>query len=152
MIKTKGKNKIEYVARRGSNIPEEKAQIFGERIAEMIDKKKGKITTMDLLKDAELENSVFHNYFEWDNNKAATEYRLIQARHLLGGLTQVVVIESEEKEQRSFFNIREKEEQFYVTINTAVKTDSYRRQLISQIIGQMEKSTLLLKMFRQVEK
>jgi len=43
----------------------------------------GKITPEELVQAARDENSPLHHFFEWDDDKAAEKYRLMQARTLI---------------------------------------------------------------------
>lgn len=59
----------------------------------------GKITAETVLKVAEDDDSPIHELFEWDDSKAAHNYRLAQARTIINNL-EVIVISSSEKEIR----------------------------------------------------
>lgn len=57
---------------------------------------------------AKNENSEMHNYFEWDDAKAGQEYRIIQARKIIGNL-KVTIVKSEITEPihvRAFVNTK----------------------------------------------
>ena len=145
--------KKKYYARKGSPFKKEEAQKYGERLEYLSSKNKGKITPKIVIQDARQKDSVFYNYFEWDETKAAKEYRLQQARSLINHVVEVVVIEGEQSEQRSFFSVKNGDSKMvYVTIEKAVSTPNYRMQLLSQLITTMENATRLMKMFRGYEK
>jgi hypothetical protein len=48
----------------------------------------GKLTAQAVVDAAREESSPLHGYFEWDDNKAANEYRLLQARKLIRVVVQ----------------------------------------------------------------
>jgi hypothetical protein len=60
---------------------------------EMIEKelitlaKDGRLTPEDVVKSAARKTSPLHEYFEWDEKKAAKKYRLMQARQLIRSVT-----------------------------------------------------------------
>lgn len=53
------------------------------RIAELANAKGGHVTPEVILDDAMREDSVLHQYFEWDDSVAGYKYRLEQARALI---------------------------------------------------------------------
>ena len=65
---------FEYVGRKWS-VP---AQTAGERLAE-IERRNGEITPQAVVDDARPEGSVLHSLFEWDDAKAAEQYRIGRA-------------------------------------------------------------------------
>jgi hypothetical protein len=146
------KRKIKYFAREGAGFNDSKAQVYGEELARITDINNGELTPKAVLEAAAEEDSVLNELFEWDNSKAAYKYRINQARDLISHITQVVVIEGKQSKQRSFFSVRtEKAEKAYVTVETAVKSNDYRIQLLSRVIVMLENVTQLMKLFKQEE-
>jgi len=138
-----------FKGRKGSGLSDEKAQKYGERIDYIKEKKKGKFKADDVLKDAKKKSSPLHSYFEWNNKLASNEWRLHQARQLVGIIMEVRIIEGVQSEQRSFFNVKDKEVgRVYVTVETALKEDDYRIQILNKIISHLENTTILMKMFK----
>ena len=58
------------------------AQIAGEEL-ERIEARDGEITPRAVVEEARPEDSKLHNAFEWDDEKAAEQYRISQARQLI---------------------------------------------------------------------
>jgi hypothetical protein len=58
------------------------AEIDPEEVGQVLEEM-GSFTTEDLLRAAKSKSSPLHKYFEWDDSKAAHEYRLHQARNLV---------------------------------------------------------------------
>ena len=142
-----------YYARTGAAFKKEFAQKYGERLEQIASKNKSKIKPITVVEDARSNSSPFHNYFVWDNTKAAEKYRIQQARELINHIVEVVVIEGKQSTQRSFFNVvNGGGERVYVTLNKAVTTTSYRLQLLNQLITVLENTTELMKLFRSYEK
>ncbi len=145
--------KIEYYARAGAPFKKEKAQIYGERLEEISSKNKGKITPTLVIDDAKNIKSPFHDYFEWNNDKASEQYRLHQARSLINHVVEVVVIEGKPSKQRSFFAVTNGNSQkVYVTIKKAVTTPNYRIQILNQLITTLKNATNLMELFKSYEK
>ena len=121
------------------------AQITGECI-EAIKAKRGGITRQLLVIEAQKKSSPIHDCFEWDNDKAAGEHRLEQARKLLQCL--VIVIEQEDTEEticvRAFIapsDIGKESGSGYLTISEVVKDED---------LAVAYKETIM-KEFRQVQ-
>lgn len=145
--------KKKYFARKGSPFKKGDAQKYGERLEYLSSQNKGKITPKIVIQDAKPKNSVFHNYFEWDETKAAKQYRLQQARNLINHIVEVVVIEGKQSKQKSFFSVKNGNNNIvYVTIKKAIATPNYRMQLLNQLITTLENITELMKMFRSYER
>jgi len=61
----------------------------------------GQIKPEDVVESAKNEDSPIHNNFEWNNTKAAQEYRLWQARHLI-----VYKFKIDGQTEQQFYNIK----------------------------------------------
>lgn len=69
---------------------EAKQEAVRQRLDELA--ARGALTARDVVLDARKKDSPLHGYFEWDNAKAATKFRLVQARRLINRF-QVPIIE-----------------------------------------------------------
>lgn len=132
-----------YKAKRGAPFAQKKAQIYGECIEEINDKKGGAVRTRDVIEAAQDKHSAIHDYFEWDNEIAGAKYRTHQARQLLNHLTVIVKTDGEEREQKAYLNVsviteEGRVEQIYVTINRALTDDEFRAQILAQAIKEIE--------------
>ena len=81
------------------------AQIAGEEL-ENIEKRNGSITPQAVVEAARPEGSALHNIFEWDNDKAAEQYRLSQAGSFIRCIVKTA--ETENKKEityRAFVNV-----------------------------------------------
>jgi len=58
-------------------------KLVEERLAGLTEKSGGRLTAADVLEDAKDQSSPLHDFFEWDDGKAAHEHRLEQAGHLI---------------------------------------------------------------------
>lgn len=116
-----------YKARIGSRLSNLDAQVLGERIEYL--SKEDLITPEKLVEDAKYESSPIHNYFEWNDQTAAYNYRIDQARLYL----RSIVIEIEDLgEVRAFHNvyIEKYDDNQYASLEKVTNTPS----LISQVI------------------
>jgi len=123
-------------------------QLIGETL-EDIKTKKGKLTPDLVLEDAKKTNSKLHKFFEWDNTIAGQKWRRQQAMQIIGAVVEVVVIEGQKSKQRSFFNVKdENNERVYVTIKEVKSNNDYKKKLLDDIIKHLDNTTTLMKMFR----
>lgn len=113
-----------------------------EVIRTLAEKNGGEITPEIVLDEAKRKSSPLHGYFCWDNNKAAQEYRLIQAASLIRRI-KVTYQTGEETSVRvrAYINVnptkREEEtpeEQargVYVPYEKAISVESYTDQMMA---------------------
>lgn len=112
-------------------------------IIEGIKKSKGIITPKLLVVEAKQKSSPLHDCFEWDDSKAAEEYRIVQAREILRYIVVEIEPDDEYEEPctiRVFVapsSIENEANESYVTImdvcNDDNMEDAYLRQLKSEL-------------------
>jgi hypothetical protein len=101
--------KIKYAAADGAQFNDSDAQKIGE-MAEQLAKKKNLtgaklVTPAMLIEAAKPARSPIHNLFEWDDKKAAGNYRIKQAQNLLNHLEIEVVIEGKLVQMKAFHHV-----------------------------------------------
>lgn len=69
---------------------EAKREVIRERLEALA--QAGRLAPRDVVADARAKDSPLHECFEWDDKKAGSRYRLMQARRLIGSV-QVVIVE-----------------------------------------------------------
>lgn len=107
------------------------AQIAAERLS-MIRDNMGVITPRHVVDDATSDNSPLHKCFEWDDTKAADNYRLGQARGLIGALIVAQVDDAPvKKETRAFVHI-ENSGARYEPIQVAMAHGDMRAEVLSR--------------------
>lgn len=142
----------EYKKRKGAKFKEEEAQWIGEELEKIRKKNKGFITPEKVVESAKDKKSKLHKHFEWNNSKAGYQYRLQQARNLVSGIVEIVVIDDgkEEMEVRSFYNVHIKDlGTAYVSLKDVTTNRNYRRELLSKALVTLENLTKLIKMLRE---
>jgi hypothetical protein len=60
-----------------------------------IKEKYGKLNPEFILKSAKSKKSILHSLFEWDNNKAAEQYRLQQVRCIINNIEVIIISDKE---------------------------------------------------------
>jgi hypothetical protein len=111
------------------------AQAIGEHL-ERLREESGGLTPEIIVDDARERTAPTHGLFEWNNERAASGYRLIQARHLVRSIAVVVSIEKdgEQKEvvTRAFVSTGAQEERGYKPVTVALRNDDDRTHLLMQ--------------------
>lgn len=98
----------------------------------------GHVTPQLVVEAAKPKDSPLHDKFEWNNTKAAAEFRLIQAAYLIRKIKVTIEASEEQKVSvRQFVNVAAIEDDepssgLYVTVQDAMEVQSYREQLLNQ--------------------
>jgi hypothetical protein len=109
----------------------------------------GSITPEILVGEAKKRKSPLHNIFEWDDTKAAANYRLQQARILLNNIRVTVVTDGESKEI-SVYEVTSVKEG-YKSIDTFTSDDiDFVRTGIERDLFYLKKKLELYKQFDKV--
>lgn len=104
---------------------------------EHLEKKHGSVTGEMLLEASRSELSQTHDLFEWDDAKAAENYRLHTARCAIGQLRVVVTMQNgEQKPIRAFVNVSENHA-MYENITAALKDESKREVYLNKIRAEL---------------
>src|SRR5689334_20620055 len=74
----------EYFARDGSGFSKKDAEKIGPVLYEL--STRGAVTARDVVDAARSKNSPLHPYFEWDDKVAADQWRVHDARRMLGSI------------------------------------------------------------------
>ena len=112
------------------------AQAVGERLAAL--EARGRLTPESVLRDAKCPDSVLHPQFEWDDSKAANEYRLWQARQIIR--VSVTVIPNAEKEYHAYVSLKDDRKQegggYRSTVSVlkhSVRRDAMLREALEEL-------------------
>lgn len=112
-----------------------KAQVAGEHIEQLRFSNGGALTPRDVVEDARGEASPIHVAFEWNDAKAADEYRIAQARQLIADVMIVFAdeIEGAPKEPvRAFASVPTSATPIYTSTLDAIRSPEMRGAVLSQ--------------------
>ena len=116
------------------------AQIVGE-LLESIETEKGAVTSKDFLEASRSEDSPTHKLFEWDDKKAAENYRVDVAGRIMNALVvRVTIIESEKpKEAKAFVRISDEKtggryHNLHYALSIPHERDFVLRQALSELM------------------
>lgn len=137
-----------YKPVKGSPLNQEQAQRYGERMAILEEENNGLIPEI-LVEDAKRKASPLHDWFEWDDKRAANRYRIEQARNLFQHVAVVVkTSEDEEEIVRAFHAVEVKDAEpserdganrkRYVSIGNILSDENYRKQLVESALRELE--------------
>ncbi len=114
------------------------AQTAGEHLEE-VKEKNGALTRENVLDSGRPEESPIHPCFEWDNEKAGEEYRLIQANRLI---RSVVVVRQDEEDEKhtapAFVNVSVARTGSYISTEKALSQDDTRAIVLSNAIRELQ--------------
>jgi hypothetical protein len=106
--------------------------LVAEKLAEIAEKNGGRLTPDLVLADARNPDSVLHKLFEWDDDVAAHQHRLFQARQIITSVR--VVVTTEKRKISTVYYVRDPEagsgEQGYVSIDKLKTSDDLARESI----------------------
>lgn len=125
----------EYVWRNGGF--HVKAQIVGERLAELSAENNNRLTPRMVVDDARPIDAALHKCFEWDDLKAAELFREDQARAVIRSVRVVTpTTAGETKAIRAYVNLAEQigedRQHAYISLATVLADDVLRAQMIVQ--------------------
>ena len=108
-------------------------------IFERIEQENGVLTPELIVAEAENEDSILHDLFTWDKDKAFYEYHLIEAQHI----RRCLVVEKEIPEERiveirAFPNVSTETKGVYVNVSRAIETEEYRNAMLVRALHEMQ--------------
>lgn len=100
----------------------------------------GVLRPIDVISAAKLKNSALHDVFEWNDNKAAHEYRLEQARLLIRRTVMLLEVEGEEREVRMFVSLTTErgDEGGYRELMVVLNSPSLKEQMLADALAEMQ--------------
>ena len=107
---------------------------------ETIRKKYGDLKPQYVVAESKKKGSYLHDYFEWDNKKAADKWRIEQARWLLRNINVEIIHNEVSAKVRAFVHVREEKKlpRNYVPIQEAIINDQAYQDLLEQSKEDME--------------
>ena len=110
----------------------------------------GEVTPELVLKEARHKDSVIHQDFQWDDEKAATLYRLDTARRIIRNLR--VVSEGEVTDEPVFVHVTVGDRKYYERTDLAVESPDIWAQVMKEEKTRLEATRNRVKHLKNVEK
>ena len=123
-----------YQWKSGSRI-KANAQASGE-LFEQLSKTEEGLTAKTLLEANKPKSAPLHADYEWDNKKAAEEWRLHQSRHFINSLSIVTTVKEKETPVRAFFITTEANK--YEPITAIVREENKYNSLLSTALSELK--------------
>jgi hypothetical protein len=130
---------VQYAWADGSRLKID-AQAAGEHLEKLRKLKGGPLSNEDIVADARSLRSPLHAHFEWDDQRAATMFRLDQAGYILRSITYVELVEDDEgneveMQRRRYFSV---EDHAYEDVAIAMESPELRAVVISKALREFE--------------
>jgi hypothetical protein len=126
----------------GGPVTNNTAQIVGERLA-YIKAQTGAITPANVLDDARDEDTDLHPFFEWNDDKAAEDWRKQQARSLIGSISVVIEDATPRKEAvsvRAFIHVSDDDDKGgdrYEPLSVVLSDQALYAQVCARALGEL---------------
>lgn len=92
-----------------------------------------------VIKAAEDPDNVLHSHFVWDDSKAANEYRLIQARHLISRVKIVTPASSTENRKVRAYHALRSDQSGYRHLRDCMSSPEIMAALVEQFAGDLDR-------------
>lgn len=110
-----------------------RAQVAGERLEQIRLTHGGKLTPELVVRDAKPKKSPLHKAFEWDDTKAAANYRIVQAGDLIRAIIVVTDEAPDATPVRAFVHV-EDDERHYTSVQHAMSDKELRAQVVNRAL------------------
>jgi len=130
-----------------------KRAISAEKVAKHIanlEKKYGEVTGEIFLESARSEKSEMHKLFEWDDRKAAEEFRKAQARIIIASIRVTVVSEEVEPIVTRAFVQYEQQKSGYISIHKAMDDEEKKESVLDHARKELRWFTEKYKSFEEL--
>lgn len=91
----------------------------------------GAVTPEHILKASEEKDSLFHELFTWDNDLAANQYRLQQARNIINNIAVTVITDGQEREVSAYEMVSTNDLRQYKSVEDLTQTDIEQLRLLA---------------------
>lgn len=136
---------MDFRAVTGARLTRDQARVIGRRL-KWLEEQHGTVTPELVVRDARSAASPLHSFFEWDNARAAGQFRITQARYLIRSIELVVRnARGQETRMRAFHSVMtdSNEGRGYVALDVVASRVDYTQQIVStaqrELQGWMER-------------
>lgn len=123
----------------GARLPSSvEAQKAGEELERIRTKHNGRLEPEWVVHNAKSPHNPLHDLFEWDDNVAAQNYRVDQARAVIRSLEVVIEQAPEAKPIRAFVSVVQERDRSYTSVQHAMSDSDLRKQVLMQALTELE--------------
>lgn len=112
------------------------AEVVGKHF-QKLEKKEGALTSQNVLESARSEKSPIHSLFEWDDTKAAEQYRLKQAAQLICNLTVEIETDDRPIECRAYMDVSEAKVGSFINVQSAFQSEESRDVVLRRALNEL---------------
>lgn len=130
----------DYKVRKNYRFKKEDAQIIGKELERLSKKHQGRITPEIVLKEATKNKNPLHKYFDWDNDRAAHQWRIQQTRYMIRSI-EVQIGNEETVIVRKFYSLEDDEdggEVTYIDVDVIKDSSLLRQQIIQRALKEIK--------------
>lgn len=114
------------------------AQKAGEELERIRTRHNGRLEPEWVVHNAKSPQNVLHDLFEWNDNVAAQNYRIDQARAVIRSVEVVVDEAPEAKPIRAFVSVVQESDRAYTSVQHAMSDADLRKQVLMQALTELE--------------
>ena len=127
-----------YKWKQGSKAPVS-AQVAGEELERIRTWRNGRLDPKDVIEASRDPGAPLHPAFEWNDTKAAAEYRREQAKYLIRSVEVVVEKSADERTPiRAFVSVERDNDRSYTSTFHALSDAELRQQVVGQAWKELE--------------
>lgn len=138
-------NEVSYKIRAGAPFKQEDAGPIAAELMRLTRENNGALTAQQVLESAQDPLSPLHQYFEWDAQKAAQRYRLVQARTIIKSVSYSVKTGKVVIDTAAFVRIFNNDElpkanrgPAYIPIPTAIEVVDFQQQVLMRALQELK--------------
>lgn len=127
-----------------------KPQVVGAELEKIERTNDGRLLASDVLEAARNPKNPLNLCFEWDDTKAAEQYRIKQAQALIGSLVVEIIGEKAGQPIRKYVSVRDDGGRHYSDIDRAMSTKGMREQVLASAVQQVEIWSLKYRQYQEL--
>ncbi|QCI93376.1 hypothetical protein [Novosphingobium sp. EMRT-2] len=113
-------------------------QAAGDELERIRVRHNGRLEPEWVVHTAKAAKNPLHDLFEWDDNVAAQNYRVDQARGIIRSIEVVVEAAEERKPMRAFVSVVQERDRSYTSVVHAMSDPDLRKQVLRAALTELE--------------
>lgn len=114
------------------------AQAAGEELERIRVCGNGRLVAAQVVDASRPDDAPLHDHFEWDDQQAAEQFRIDQARYLIRSITVSVETPEQVSQVRAFVSVIRDEDRSYTSIAHALSDEDLRTQVLQKAWAELE--------------
>lgn len=114
------------------------AQLVGDELERIRTRHNGRLSPEWVVHEAKSKRNPLHSLFEWDDNVAAQNWRVDQARGVIRSVEVVIEATEPAKPVRAFVSVVRDKDRSYTSVAHAMSDPELRRQVLLTALKELE--------------